>query len=344
MSRARSVPAFMVEKSAPWMNGTASAKARKESVGKPGSSVDALRPPELTSRSSEREDERRDRRSPAGAPCARPSAARARRPASASGAHAAARPRPLSLAAPSSVRPGLGEEDVVERRRVQLEVVDRDAVVVERADDVGEPDSRRASRTASVAVAAERLAEAARAAPAIRGAVGVVGGDRRGRSAGRSPPSAPAGVPSATIVPWSMIPTRSASTSASSRYCVVRKTVTPSSWASRATSSQRAVRLCGSSPVVGSSRKRIRGPVHEREREVEAALHPARVAAAPCGRRPRVSPTRSSSSSLRAACARPAGSPAASSAGAGARGRSAAGRARPPGARRRSRSAPSGPP
>src|SRR5438067_905814 len=29
--------------------------------------------------------------------------------------------------------------------------------------------------------------------------------------------------------PWSMMPTRSASASASSRYCVVRKTVTPSS-------------------------------------------------------------------------------------------------------------------
>ena len=68
-----------------------------------------------------------------------------------------------------------------------------------------------------------------------------------------------AGVPSATILPWSMIPTRSARTSASSRYCVVRKTVTPSSRRSRATSSQSAVRLCGSSPVVGSSRKRIRG-------------------------------------------------------------------------------------
>ncbi len=68
-----------------------------------------------------------------------------------------------------------------------------------------------------------------------------------------------AGVPSATIRPLSMIPTRLASTSASSRYCVVRKTVTPSSCASRPTSFHSALRLCGSSPVVGSSRKRIRG-------------------------------------------------------------------------------------
>ena len=49
MSRARSVPAFIVENSAPWMNGTASAKARNESVGNPGSSVEAWRPPELSS-------------------------------------------------------------------------------------------------------------------------------------------------------------------------------------------------------------------------------------------------------------------------------------------------------
>ena len=47
----------------------------------------------------------------------------------------------------------LGQEDVVERRRVQLEVADREARGVEGADDVGErlgaaaePDRRRAGR------------------------------------------------------------------------------------------------------------------------------------------------------------------------------------------------------
>ena len=55
-----------------------------------------------------------------------------------------------------------------------------------------------------------------------------------------------------------MIPTRSASWSASSRYWVVRKTVVPSSF-SLVTSSQIAWRLTGSSPVVGSSRKRTEG-------------------------------------------------------------------------------------
>jgi hypothetical protein len=52
MSRARSVPAFIVAKSAPWMNGIASAKATNESVGNPGNRVAALRPPEFTARSS----------------------------------------------------------------------------------------------------------------------------------------------------------------------------------------------------------------------------------------------------------------------------------------------------
>ena len=59
----------------------------------------------------------------------------------------------------------------------------------------------------------------------------------------------------------------------------MRKTVTPSSRASRATSAHRSARDDGSRPVVGSSRKSTRGRVHEREREVEPALHAARVAA-----------------------------------------------------------------
>ena len=67
-----------------------------------------------------------------------------------------------------------------------------------------------------------------------------------------------------------------------------------------ATSSHSAVRLWRSRPVVGSSRNRIRGPVHEREREVEAALHAARVAA-DARSAASVRPTRSSSSSPRRA-------------------------------------------
>ena len=98
-------------------------------------------------------------------------------------------------------------------------------------------------------------------------------------TAARSPPSATPASPRRRSCPRSMIPTRSASTSASSRYCVVRKTVTPSSRASRATSAHRSARLEGSRPVVGSSRNSTRGRVHERQRQIEPALHAARVAA-----------------------------------------------------------------
>ena len=62
-----------------------------------------------------------------------------------------------------------------------------------------------------------------------------------------------AGVPSATTRPWSMTAIWSASSSASSRYCVVSSTVTPSAVRVR-TMSQTSLRLRGSSPVVGSSR------------------------------------------------------------------------------------------
>ena len=52
MSRARSVPAFIVAKSAPWMNGKARKNARKESDGKPGSLVAGLSPAEVTASSA----------------------------------------------------------------------------------------------------------------------------------------------------------------------------------------------------------------------------------------------------------------------------------------------------
>ena len=48
MSRARSVPAFIVAKSAPWMNGKARKKARNESDGKPGSFVAECSPADVT--------------------------------------------------------------------------------------------------------------------------------------------------------------------------------------------------------------------------------------------------------------------------------------------------------
>ena len=80
-----------------------------------------------------------------------------------------------------------------------------------------------------------------------------------------------------------MIPTRSASCSASSRYCVVRKTVVPSSLSARTSrhSARAARRVQAGRGLVEEQHLRA---VHEREREVQAAAHAARVAAdAPVG-------------------------------------------------------------
>ena len=62
------------------------------------------------------------------------------------------------------------------------------------------------------------------------------------------------GVPSATLTPRSMTAIRSASWSASSRYCVVSSTVQPSATSERMVS-HIWPRVRGSRPVVGSSRK-----------------------------------------------------------------------------------------
>ena len=74
-----------------------------------------------------------------------------------------------------------------------------------------------------------------------------------------------------------MIPTLSARISASSRYWVVRKIVTPSSRFIRRTSSHTAARPIGLSPVVGSSRKSTFRIVYEGRREIEPALHASGV-------------------------------------------------------------------
>ena len=65
-------------------------------------------------------------------------------------------------------------------------------------------------------------------------------------------------VPSAITLPWSITEIRSASRSASSRYWVVSSTVVPSATRPSIVS-QSPIRLRGSSPVVGSSRKSTGG-------------------------------------------------------------------------------------
>jgi len=66
------------------------------------------------------------------------------------------------------------------------------------------------------------------------------------------------GLPSAMTVPPSITATRRASWSASSRYCVVSRSVAPESASSR-TISQVMARALGSRPVVGSSRNSTDG-------------------------------------------------------------------------------------
>src|SRR5215207_9179112 len=145
MSLARSVPAFIVEKSAPWMNGTASAKATKESVGKPGSFVEASSPPEFTSRSMI--GKINGKTTEAGCRTVR----RIERRASA--LTCAANPEPglmlssrgrlgrvgLLFARPLERAARLRAEDAVERRSLDLEARERQAGVVDRANDGRKP-------------------------------------------------------------------------------------------------------------------------------------------------------------------------------------------------------------
>ena len=66
-------------------------------------------------------------------------------------------------------------------------------------------------------------------------------------------------VPSAIFLPWSMTAMRAASWSASSRYCVVSRMVTPESGERRGSCATRPGAHSGSRPVVGSSRNSTPG-------------------------------------------------------------------------------------
>ena len=144
------------------MNGTASTKARKESVGKPGSLVQSLQAGGVDRHQRDREDERRDDA------CRLPRMQQ----------HGAARRDRADLPARSctetSRRFGLGllgralersarfrEKHVVERRRPELEVGDVDAVRVDGADDSVSPRPSR-SRTATSRVVASGSPNCAR--------------------------------------------------------------------------------------------------------------------------------------------------------------------------------------
>ena len=86
-----------------------------------------------------------------------------------------------------------------------------------------------------------------------------------------------AGDPHATRRPWSTMPTRSHSCSASSIACVVSTTVTPRPRSS-CTNDHVVARACGSMPAVGSSRNSNDGPSDQGQGQRESLLLPARHA------------------------------------------------------------------
>ncbi len=166
-------------------------------------------------------------------------------------------PAPSSASAAWPVR---REEDVVEGRAAQRHVVDPDPGLVEAAHGLGDRARALVDRHPQDAVGA---------------AIGRSVGDRRQRrdrrlgvglgprgvTSSRSPPTwslSSSELPSAITRPWSITAIRSARRSASSRYWVVSSTVVPSATRPSIVS-QRPMRLRGSSPVVGSSRKRTGG-------------------------------------------------------------------------------------
>ena len=158
MSSARLVPVLIIENIAPWMNATAIAK-RDVGVGRearqPRRSLQSARVDREQDRGEE--DDRETAGTAGAASCSierrasTPTCREARlRPRPRRRGRGVPRPRrrrrrPAAGSSPSGARAGalqraagLGEEDVVERRRVQPQVGDRAALGVERPDDLGE--------------------------------------------------------------------------------------------------------------------------------------------------------------------------------------------------------------
>ena len=189
MSRARSVPAFIVAKSAPWMNGTASAKATI-GVGREARAAasPAWSPPAFTaSRSSGKTS---GATTFAGWRSVRTTERRASWPTwsakrvAHAGSSASSASLSSSLAGALERAAGLREEDVVERRLVQLQLLDLDALGVERAHDLGEVGlARRAGAPRRPATAAHGSPKRARIAAARSLSAGSAGIDLDRRAA-----------------------------------------------------------------------------------------------------------------------------------------------------------------
>ena len=155
--------------------------------------------------------------------------------------------------------PGLGEEDVVERGLVKLQLLDRDPGRVERPDHVGEL-RLAALQPHREAAAPGRLAALAERAQRLRGAI-LVGRvarhrlDRRPADLRLQLRRRPLGDDRAVVDDPDPVGERVGLLQVLGR----EEDRDALLGGSRATSSQRAVRLWMSSPVVGSSRKRMLG-------------------------------------------------------------------------------------
>ena len=286
MSRARSVPAFIVENSAPWMNGTAIAKARNELVGKPCSMVEGRRPAAFTVTSSVGKIS-------GGITYAGWRSVRVMLPPG----EVPDLRRVIELTDTSSAcllllgalerAARLGQEHVVEARRVQLQVrrraaPRRRALARRRRVRTRRLASRTATPCGEACVSSPNCASTSATRSRCSWSAGTTSTVGRPIDAFSS-----AGVPSATILPVVDDPDAVAE---DVRLLEVLRgqedgdAVLLREPADLLPERVRALRVEAGGRLVEEEEAR---PVDEREREVEAALHAAGVRRAPCGRRRR---------------------------------------------------------
>ena len=307
MSRARSVPAFIVANSAPCMNGTASAKATKRSVGKPGSVRRRLEAAGVHGQQREREDQRRDHvRRLAGladdraagevvdlvARCSLTRVARAR-------GSALARPRPP---APSSVRPVFSRNTSSSEGACSWRFATCRSSASSARTISARSSSPWAQRTATLSGESwtsspkrrEDRRRRGRAARGRRAPTSTVGRPISAFSVGRRALGDDVAVVDDPDAVGEHIGLLQVLRGQEDGHALLLREP-----ADLAPERVPALRVEPGGRLVEEEDARV---VHERQREVEAALHPAGVACSPCGRRRAMRPTRSSSSSPR--CAR----------------------------------------
>ena len=125
-----------------WTNGTASANAKNELVGKPGIIVAGSSPPEFTASSAIGKTSAKKMLAAAGRSAPR-NGAEVRHLRGENSHERAGSAVAFLLRGALESSPGLVEEDVVERRRVELQVRHLEPFAVQRADDLRQPVLRR---------------------------------------------------------------------------------------------------------------------------------------------------------------------------------------------------------